>query len=156
MGLIDQGGVSEPLGSAGRQPAVFAPGARVGKTRPAVPARWARSVSNDDFCQWLAATNKVRLAGKRHAVLDVDKTYVLEFSDDGRQRKIVEAPLAGLAFQPGAVTPHAKGSFGIANGSAGTESPPKKIPSHPAKIKLPDLSRGKQQAAAAPPPARVD
>src|SRR5436190_60047 len=133
MGLIDQGGVSEPLGSAGRQPAVFAPDARRGKTRPAVPLRWSRSFPNDDFCQWLATTNKVRLAGKRHAVLDVDKTYVLEFSDDGRQRKIVEAPLAGLAFQPGAVTPHAKGSFGIANGSAGIESAPKRIQGYLAK-----------------------
>ena len=133
MGLIDQGGVSEPLGSAGRQPAVFAPGAHRGKTRLSIPLRWSRSFSNNDLSQWLAATNKVRLAGKRHAVLDVDKTYVLEFSDDGRQRKIVEAPLAGLAFQPGAVTPHAKGSFGITNGSAGIESAPKRIQGHLAK-----------------------
>src|SRR5260370_21159786 len=110
-GVLDRGAFSEPLGSAGRQLAVFAPGARRGKTRPAVPPRWPRSFSNDDLCQWLAATNKVRLAGKRHAVLDVDKTYVLEFSDDGRQRKIVEAPLASLAFQPPPVTPHANWPF---------------------------------------------
>src|SRR5207247_916498 len=124
MGISGLGGVSLPLGSAGCQPAVFMSSRRCAKTQPSVLRCWSRWFSNDDLCQRLTATNQVRLAGKCQAVFDVGKAGVSELAEHGRQSEIVESSLASFAFQPGAIVPHAEGSFGIANRSARVESAP--------------------------------
>src|SRR5439155_25317615 len=69
--------------------------------------------------------------------------------------KIMESPFAGFAFQPGAVTPHAKGPFRIANGLTSFESAPKGIKSHFAKGRLRNVHGKNEGAAGAQEPVSV-
>src|SRR5437899_1386537 len=67
----------------------------------------------------------------------------------------MKSPFAGFTFQPGAVTPHAKRSFRIANGLTSFESPPKGIKSHFAKGRLRNVDGKNEGAAGAQKPVNV-